>query len=192
MATALGIDESTALISRNGAKVVPMISMLLQHGISPNALLSNRETIWQNFLSFYLFPRKQYDFKYYNDMLEVILLRGVDIQHGWALIEEFVQRSGYYEEWLVEMARTLNLLFGHGFDPNEPGDDGRTPWMKFVQQVHLRGFEVPNCVTAVRYNLAKLFLRYGADPFATFPRFLTWEGKTVSEVIRNLSRLTTP
>lgn len=51
---------------------------------------------------------------------------------------------------------------------------------------------MPEYVTAMRFHLAILFLRYGADPLATLPRFLTWKEKTVSEVIRTLSRMPGP
>lgn len=111
--------------TRNQHKVVSMISMLLQRGISPNCLLSTHETIWENFLSFH-FATRRYDFAFH-EVLEVLLLRGADVQQGWKLLEAFIERCGNYDDSFKRVAQTSNILFGHGFNPNQPQNNGRTP-----------------------------------------------------------------
>ena len=138
-----------------------MVQMLLKHGLSPNQPLP-RSTVWGRFMNSY--PPKSADSKkhtYWRNILRLLLLGGADVQKSTLLLDFILHEQTLSDD----IVPTIELLLSHGLDPNQPVSVGSTIWTRVLHRILCTAFVSGN---TAKHGVISIFLRYGADPLATY------------------------
>jgi hypothetical protein len=148
--------------------LAPMVQMLLKRGLNPNDPLQ-RGTVWQQFfLSYPSVEAETKEHQYWRSILRLLLLRAANVRVSYKLIDLMMTRNEMFQSTSIssnELVHTVELLLSYGLDPNQSLYGKRSIWTVFLERIcDQMSFWEEDII----HGVAKAFLRYGADPLASY------------------------
>ena len=158
-------------LTRNKYKIDLSVTVnkLLATGISPNYKIGNG-TIWEEYLGVYgkSDMDRETEVDYQQRVFETLLLKGADIFRALPLIKSLPQWTAKFnttQMYGAHFLRTVEVLLSHGLDPNIDLGDGRSLWQFINEKLNAYDTFYEH---HFEFGIQKLFLLYGANPFANF------------------------
>jgi hypothetical protein len=142
--------------------LIPMVQILLQAGVDPNATFCGY-TVWKRSFEKYLPSTCHETWRY---IIKYLLHWGVDIQEVYDSLELIAVKKLRVDAPIsTDAVHILELLLSHGLDPNRPLSHGRTIWTRFLESICPKAKDLDPIIPV---GFTKAFLLYGADPLATY------------------------